>query len=82
MPQRPLLIFDGDCGFCRRWIERWKTQTRGRVDFSPYQEVQTQFPQIPVEDFKRSVQLIEEEGRTQAAEAVFRVLAHDPFFKG
>ena len=23
-PPKPLLIFDGDCHFCRRWIERWR----------------------------------------------------------
>ena len=74
---RPILIFDGDCGFCRRWVERWKHVTRGRVDYEPSQRVAPQFPQIPPERFKESVVLVEPDGCTSyGAEAVFRTLAH------
>ena len=27
-PVKPLLIFDGECHFCRQWIERWKQRDR------------------------------------------------------
>jgi predicted DCC family thiol-disulfide oxidoreductase YuxK len=27
---KPLLVFDGDCGFCRLWIERWRAATDSR----------------------------------------------------
>jgi len=36
---RPVLVFDGDCGFCRFWIERWRGATGGKVDYEPYQKV-------------------------------------------
>ena len=26
-PPKPLMIWDGDCHFCRRWIERWREIT-------------------------------------------------------
>jgi hypothetical protein len=31
-PERPLLVWDGDCDFCRRWIERWRRIAGDRVE--------------------------------------------------
>ncbi len=74
---KPLLVFDGDCGFCRHWIERWRRATGDKVEYAPYQQVAAWFPEIPEERFRASVQLIDPDGRvTQGAEAVFRSLAH------
>ena len=28
-PSKPVLIWDGDCHFCRMWIERWRATTAG-----------------------------------------------------
>ncbi len=71
------MLFDGDCHFCRRWIERWKEITKGRVDYLPYQDALASFPEIPVEDCARAVQFIETDGTVyRAAEAVFRSLGH------
>lgn len=76
MPQKPLLIFDGDCNFCRRWVARWKIQSRGAVEFAPYQERARDFPQIPPQKFQEAVYLIEPSGRvTRGAEAVFETLS-------
>ena len=75
----PLLVYDGDFDFCRRWIARWRAITGERVEYAPYQEVAGRFPQIPIEDFKRSVQLILPGGEIFAgAHAVFRTLALAP----
>src|SRR5438094_452004 len=75
-PQKPVLIFDGDCGFCRRWVGRWKGLTGDTIEFAPSQEVASQFPQIPPKGFDESVWLVEPDGKvTGAAEAVFRSLA-------
>jgi predicted DCC family thiol-disulfide oxidoreductase YuxK len=76
---RPLLIFDGDCHFCRRWIARWRQLTGERIEYAPYQEVAVLFPDISLEAFRRSVQLVETDGSvTQGAEAVFRSLSYAP----
>ncbi len=24
IPERPLVLFDADCGFCRFWVVRWR----------------------------------------------------------
>jgi len=74
-PPKPLLIFDGDCHFCRRWIERWRELTAGAIDYAPSQEVAGRFPEIPREAFDKSVQFIDIDGAVYSgAEAVFRSL--------
>jgi len=78
-PQTPLVIFDGDCGFCRFWIGRWKSITQDRVDYAPFQEVAARFPEIPKDAFMRAMQLVEPSGEVfEGALAVFRALAHVP----
>ncbi len=72
-PDLPWMLFDGDCGFCRFWVERWKAILGDRVVFHPYQEVVDRFPEIPVERFRKAVHLVEPSGEvTSGAEAVFR----------
>jgi len=78
-PPRPLLIYDGECEFCRYSIARWRRVTGDRVDYAPYQEIAARFPEIPTERFAESVHLIEPDGRwSWGAEAVFRALASVP----
>jgi predicted DCC family thiol-disulfide oxidoreductase YuxK len=78
-PPKPLMIWDGECHFCKKWIERWRQITEGRVDYATYQEAAHRFPEIPVEQFKRAVALIEPDGETFfAAEAVYRSLRYGP----
>jgi len=74
-PTKPLLIWDGECAFCRLWIERWREITAGKVDYAPYQEVADRFPEISREEFTRAMALVEPDGETFfAAEAVYRSL--------
>ena len=78
-PDRPLAIFDGDCGFCKTWIARWKAATRDRVDYAASEEVSARFPEIPPSEFRRAFQLVLPDGRVlSAAEAVFATLARKP----
>ena len=37
-PPKPLIIWDGDCHFCRRWIERWSEITGDAVDYATSQK--------------------------------------------
>jgi predicted DCC family thiol-disulfide oxidoreductase YuxK len=71
------MIWDGECHFCKRWIERWHEITAGKVDYATYQEAASRFPEIPVEQFKRAVAFIEPDGEVFfAAEAVYRSLRY------
>jgi predicted DCC family thiol-disulfide oxidoreductase YuxK len=75
-PSKPVLVFDGDCNFCRRWIARWQRHTGDRVEYVPFQDAQVarRFPEIPREQFEQSVQLVESDGSVYSGpEAVFRV---------
>ncbi len=75
----PLLVFDGDCTFCRTWIGYWRQLTGDAIAYAPYQEVAERFPQVPREKFQRAVQLILPDGEVlSAAHAVFRSLAAVP----
>jgi predicted DCC family thiol-disulfide oxidoreductase YuxK len=78
-PPKPLMIWDGECHFCKRWIERWREITAGKVDYATYQETAARFPEIPVAQFKRAVAFVEPDGETSfAAEAVYRSLRYRP----
>ncbi|HEV3163801.1 MAG TPA: DCC1-like thiol-disulfide oxidoreductase family protein, partial [Isosphaeraceae bacterium] len=73
-PERPLLVFDGDCGFCKQWVHRWQAMTGDRVDYRPSQEVAPKYPQIGPDRFRESVWLIEPDGHAwHGAQAVFRL---------
>ena len=78
-PPKPLLIYDGDCGFCRFWVDYGRKLTGDRADYAPFQQVAPNFPQIPAAQFRRAVKLVQPDGSvSSAAEAVFRVLAYAP----
>jgi len=78
-PDLPLLIYDGDCGVCRLWVDHWKSLTGHRVRYAPFQIVAVDFPEIPPEHFKKFVHLITPDGELfRGAEAIFRVLTYCP----
>jgi predicted DCC family thiol-disulfide oxidoreductase YuxK len=69
------MVWDGDCHFCRRWIERWREITGGAVEYVESQKIGDAFPEIERGQFETSVVLIEPNGQVfTAAEAVFRSL--------
>jgi predicted DCC family thiol-disulfide oxidoreductase YuxK len=75
-PAKPVLVFDGDCGFCRLWIERWRLTTGDRVEFLPARSAAARFPQLSADDLAEAVHLVEPDGRvSRGAQAVFRALA-------
>src|SRR5471030_1753189 len=75
-PPSPVLIWDGECHFCRMWIERWRAMTAGEIDYATYQDAADRFPEIPREQFQRAVVFVDEKGEVfTAAKAVFQSLA-------
>src|ERR1700722_8386600 len=73
----PLLIYDGDCGFCIYWVRYWQKLTGDRVAYAPYQEVAAQFPEIPVAAFQRAIQYIAPDGKiASGAGAALLALSH------
>jgi predicted DCC family thiol-disulfide oxidoreductase YuxK len=78
-PAKPLLVFDGDCNFCRFWIARWQRITGDRIDYLPFQDsaIAQRYPELSPSRFEQAVQLIETDGSVYGgAEAVFRALVY------
>jgi predicted DCC family thiol-disulfide oxidoreductase YuxK len=77
--KKPLLIYDGECGFCSIWISRWQAITGNSIDYATYQEVASNYPQISKSQFQNSIQLIESDHKFfSGAEAIFKTLAYSP----
>lgn len=73
-PARPLIVYDGRCGFCRQWVDRWRGLSGLRVGYRPFQEAAGEFPEIGEDGFRARVWLIEPDGTARGgAGAVFRL---------
>lgn len=71
----PVLVYDGECGFCKIWIEYWKKLTGKNIFYAPLQEVASEFPKIPHEHFQKSIHLITPKGVIyKGAHAIFQAL--------
>src|SRR5436305_646781 len=76
---KPVLLYDGDCGFCKSWILRWRAWTQDEVDYEPYQTCVERFPRISKHDCEQAVHLVEANGEiSKGAEAVFKTISYSP----
>ena len=65
-PVFPILIWDGECKFCKWWKTRWELKTKDQLSFKTYQEAASQFPDIPLKEFKKASRLIDTDGKIYA----------------
>ncbi|WP_299822604.1 DCC1-like thiol-disulfide oxidoreductase family protein [uncultured Pontibacter sp.] len=72
---KPILVYDGDCSFCKFWVSRWQKLTPHEVKFTPYQHLPEVYYGVKRQEFKKSVYLITHYRRLRGAAAVFEVLA-------
>ncbi len=71
-----MFVYDGNCGFCTRWVDRIRAATGDRVDFAASQEVAHRFPHISPEQFENAVQWIRPDGEVYSgAKAALCLLA-------
>jgi predicted DCC family thiol-disulfide oxidoreductase YuxK len=78
---RPVMIFDGECGFCCFWVYRWRHAAGERVEFLALQNpvVADRFPELARSDLEAALHLVETDGSVVfGAEAVFRVWGYHP----
>lgn len=74
---KPLMAWDGHCGFCHYWVLRWKMFTCNNVEYRPYQEVSKMFPDIEYKYFQQAIHLIDVDGRIYTGPgAVFRAFQY------
>jgi predicted DCC family thiol-disulfide oxidoreductase YuxK len=73
---RPTMLWDGECGFCSHWIQRWEKTTGATVDYRPFQQALPDFPQVTEAECRHAVQLVLPNGKVYAgAHAVLKSLA-------
>ncbi len=76
-PKDNILIWDGDCGFCKFWKTRWEKQTEGIIQFKTYQNYAENFKDIPKKEFKKASRLIEKDGKIYSGpDSAYRSLWH------
>ena len=66
---KPVMAWDGDCGFCHYWVIRWKTYIGDAVTYKPYQEVAPDFPDIELKYFRQALRFIDTDGRVYTGPA-------------
>ncbi len=78
---KPLLIYDGRCGFCKIWLDYWRKLTGDGVEYAPSQDVGELYPQISKKEFSEAVQLVRPDGSiASGALAVFETLGHEKLY--
>jgi predicted DCC family thiol-disulfide oxidoreductase YuxK len=78
---RPVLIYDGRCGFCRIWLDYWRQLTGDRIEYLASEDVSGRFPQIPSAAYSQSVQLVRPDGTVASgACAVFESLGKERIY--
>ncbi len=76
LPQKTVLIWDKECGFCKYWITKWQMIVdEKKIDLRPYQEVANEFPDLDRKLFGKAVRLITPDGKVYlGASAAFKSL--------
>ena len=73
--KKATLIYDGDCPFCRRNVENWRSKLEEQVDIKSYQEAIEDFPNLSAEECKESIKLVHQGNIYSGAHAVFKAFA-------
>lgn len=76
-PSQNILIWDGECGFCKFWKTRWEAKTQGKVVFETYQNSASKFKDFPLKEFKKASRLIEPDGKIYSGpDSAYRSMWH------
>jgi len=73
---KPMVLFDGECGFCSASMRHWMMAGAGSLDFFPSQSGMGDPYGLPPDKPMGSLHLVEEDGSVRkGAEAVFRMMS-------
>lgn len=82
-PSKPLMIWDGECGFCHYWIIRWWIMSGDVIEYQKYQLAYKRVHDISIEQYKEAVRLILPNGAVHsgpdAAYKAFELAGKYPF---
>jgi predicted DCC family thiol-disulfide oxidoreductase YuxK len=77
-PQKPVLIYDGECGFCRLSVQRLQSTVGNRLEYVPFQDetLKARFPELSTARLDLAVHLVHQDGSVSAgAESLFQARA-------
>ena len=74
---RPVVVYDGECPFCARQIEKFKRRDTGsKFDYVPRQDkgIETRFPMLADADFNTGMRLVHPDlSVSVGADAVYHI---------
>ena len=79
----PLVIYDGECMFCRRQLGNLKRFSGGRFEAISFREPGffERHPEVTPEECQKAIQFVSAEGRKYSgAEAVARIVSLNPIW--
>lgn len=75
--KKPVLVYDGKCGLCKMCVHYAMAATGEKVAYEPFQKAAKKYTKIPLKTFKKSIQLIESDGKVYSeADAAFRAMSY------
>lgn len=73
--EKPLMAWDGECGFCHYWVIKWKLMMADNVTFKPFQDIYKDFPDVELKYFRQAIRFIDTDGKIYTGPAaVFQAL--------
>ena len=70
-PKSPIIVWDGECDFCRLCADRFKSLAKDNIEFITYQEIFNKYTKAPELDYKKSVVFFTKKDTYKGAAAVF-----------
>lgn len=73
--KKTVVLYDGACNFCEKWVKYMRQLTGNAVTFIPYQEGCKFFPQVTETECVKAVKVIDENHQVYSGmEAVYWLL--------
>ena len=73
--KHPIMVWDGECEFCRLCADRFKSAGADTVEFIPFQDLHSKYPKAPQLDYKKSVVFFSKNSFQTGAAAVYSFYA-------
>lgn len=76
MPDTPIVLFDGACGFCTWCVRFAHVRVKADLIYLPYQSVDLESLQVELSNAEKSVQFVSDGRVLQSSAAVKAIFSH------
>ena len=70
-PKHPIMVWDGECEFCRLCADRFKSAGTDTVELIPFQDLHSKYPKAPRLEYEKSVVIFSKNSIQTGAAAVY-----------